>query len=329
MVRTLDALNTNPLSFALWNDATSCVDVGDVTYIEDGRMPVPIFIELKEGRVNHEILDLLNLEGVEFNTAFKNFSERYSDRGIKQFHRVLRQKRISNQALTLLAEERGVDPVTGQDMEVVDVGADVDTYDETLNKLCSRSIATKSEVFELNAGCVWIYANADPNVNSVTAVERFVELLKKNGVTSLPTRGSPRPAWDKDRIVTLRSGVFFPMAKPLFLRPLDADISASLTFGELSHKTFLYLDWERFMEVAAAAGARLRWSSEKAARRARSVKPAMRPPVFRGRLAEVHVGGLTTYITDPGLVQIYFDGVTPGTLIKKLIRMAEHVPLKK
>ncbi len=38
---------------------------------------------------------------------------------------------------------------------------------------------------------------------------------------------------------------------------------------------------------------------------------------------------MKTYITDPGLVQIYFDGVTPATLIKKLIRVAEHTRRKE
>ncbi len=298
-------------------------------YIEDGRAPLPTFIELKEGHVNDEIIGLLNLEGVEFDTALKTFTNRYSDRGVKQFHRVLRQKRTGDQALTLLANERGIDPVSGHDIEVVDVGADVETYDDTLNELLSRSISARGEVFELCAGCVWIYANADPTVNRSTAVARCVELLTQNGVTNLPSQALPRPAWDKDRIVSLNSGFFFPMAKPLFLRPLDSHVSASVTYGELSHKTFLYLDWERFVGVAAAAGARLNWSSEKVARRARASKPEMRLPVFRGRLAEVQVGPVKTYITDPGLVQIYFDSVTPATLIKKLIRVAEHTRRKE
>jgi len=85
------ALNANQLSFAIWNDATSCVDIGDVTYIEDGPGPAPEFIELKEGRVNDEIVNLLGLEGLKFEDALKVFSERYGNEGVKQFHRVLRQ----------------------------------------------------------------------------------------------------------------------------------------------------------------------------------------------------------------------------------------------
>jgi hypothetical protein len=35
------------MAIAIWSDATSCVDVGDLTVIENGLRPVPRFIELK------------------------------------------------------------------------------------------------------------------------------------------------------------------------------------------------------------------------------------------------------------------------------------------
>jgi hypothetical protein len=54
MRRLLDDLNRDPLSIALWSDATSCVDVGDLVCNGFSGGPTG-FIEVKEGKVNHAI----------------------------------------------------------------------------------------------------------------------------------------------------------------------------------------------------------------------------------------------------------------------------------
>ena len=42
---TIKQLNADPLALAIWNDATSCVDIGDVTLIPNGLAPHPVFLE--------------------------------------------------------------------------------------------------------------------------------------------------------------------------------------------------------------------------------------------------------------------------------------------
>lgn len=59
----LAEINARPLAIAIWNDATSCVDVGDLTVIENGLRPIPRIIELKQGTVNDPIDELLLTEG--------------------------------------------------------------------------------------------------------------------------------------------------------------------------------------------------------------------------------------------------------------------------
>lgn len=145
------ALNANPLSIALWTDATSCVDVGDIIYVENGREPVPRFIELKEGEVNEEIMDIMELEGAEFQAKFQEFSQRRDKSGIRQFHRVLRQKRTADQAFALLANDRGTDPITGKAMEVVELDVDEETYDLELNEILMDAQNRSAEVIDLVA----------------------------------------------------------------------------------------------------------------------------------------------------------------------------------
>src|SRR5205814_499021 len=47
---TIAMLNSDPMSIAIWNDATSSVDIGDVTYLKRvGADQELWFLELKEG----------------------------------------------------------------------------------------------------------------------------------------------------------------------------------------------------------------------------------------------------------------------------------------
>ncbi len=53
----LDDINKDPLSIALWNDATTFLDVGDITARRNGKKELD-FIELKQGDINWAILQL-------------------------------------------------------------------------------------------------------------------------------------------------------------------------------------------------------------------------------------------------------------------------------
>jgi hypothetical protein len=48
------------------------------------------------------------------------------------------------------------------------------------------------------------------------------------------------------------------------------------------------------------------------------MRPEMRPAIFAGRLPEVHFGPAKMFISGPSLVQMYFDGIHPRTIIAKI-----------
>jgi hypothetical protein len=296
-----------------------------VIFVEDGTEPHPLFIELKEGHVNAEILDLLELTGADFDAKFRAFSEKYETSGVKQFHRVLRQKRTADQVFELLETGRGTDPITGLEMQVF--GADVEeaTYDDVLDAILLKALEQPADAMELVADCLWIYVNSDRAVGRDDAARRFQQLLLERGVRDLRASSEHRRADDKDRMISLHWNVFQPMAKPMFLRNLATRAIASATCGDLMFKTLLYLDMDRFAQLVAEMGARFRWGSEKDTRRAQSMRSEMRPAIFAGRVPEVHVGPAKTFISDPSLVQMCFDGIHPRTIIARMIATAEHI----
>jgi hypothetical protein len=324
----LRKLNANPISFALWNDATSVVDVGDVTYIENGLKPEPAFFEVKEGAVNDEILKFVTLKDKEeIDARFNAFAEARGEKGVKQLQRFIRQSQTTSQMETLWTNLKGTDPVTGLEIEIVDLGVEPPPYDETLGTLLQQAVEHGREVFELVEDCLWVYATADSAVPRLAALARFRALLEQNGVgvSSGTERLMPH---DRDRIVELRWGNHQPLAKPIFLRAFVPEIVGSLAFGRLAHKVFMYLDWARFATLCERCGVRFEWSSQKEGRRMLAKKATMRSALFRGRVGYVHVEDGRFDITDPGLVCMYFDGAPPRVIIEKIIAAFRRLKAK-
>ncbi len=81
VVELLNKLNTDSLSVAIWNDATSCVDLGGITYIENGLKPEPVFWEVKDGVVNDEIAELLKNKSESVETRIQTFHDKRGNKG--------------------------------------------------------------------------------------------------------------------------------------------------------------------------------------------------------------------------------------------------------
>jgi len=307
------------MSIAIWNDATSCVDIGDLTVIENGRRSIPRFIELKQGTVNDAIGELLHTESEAREAAVAAFKEKYGKKAAQQFNRVTRQKQIADQALELLVNEKGVDPVSGQQVSVVEATVEPQTYDETLATILNTALASGGEVIECIDGCLWTYATGEPRSNWRKSGQQFLERLAER-IPEFPTsRQAKHPHWDRDKIQLLSSGVYHPLARPLYLRKLPPVQIASLTLGVLRENVMLYLDWTGFGRLIRKAGGELKWGSQRDVGRARAMHPRVRPPIIGGRLPQIHVGEAVAYVMDPNLIEMSFDGVTPWSMAQNIV----------
>jgi hypothetical protein len=316
----LAAINARPMSIAIWNDATSCADIGDLTVITDGRRPIPQFVELKEGAVNEAIHELLGTEGnVHPNAAVEAFKEKYGKQAVQQLNRVLRQNAVGNQAIELLVNEKGIDPVTGLHVSVSETEGEQTTYDETLATMLDTALTSGRDVIECVDGCLWIYASGEPRQNWQKSGQLFLQYLDDRipEFPALPQEKHPR--WDRDKIQLLSSSVYRPLARPLYLRKIPPPQIAALTFGILRENVMLYLDWAGFAQLIQKAGGELKWGSQRDVGRARAMHPGVRPPIIRGRLPQIHVGGAIAYVMDPNLVEMYFDGVTPWSMAQDIV----------
>jgi hypothetical protein len=321
----LRELNADPMAIAIWNDATSCVDIGDILHIKNGLNPIPEFLELKEGKVNSAIAELLETNEESRDAAAEAFKDRFGPKGGKQLDRVLRQKKTGEQAISLLVKEKGIDPVTGYEIEVVETATRPENYDGQLRELLDRAGNTEEGVLDCIDGCLWLFAASGGRRRSLHAVKRFTELLEQHVAAFLLSPGQKNAAWDRDKIRSLSAAVRYPMAKPIYLRDFDARQIASLTYGQLHDNVLMYLDWNAFGKLIGKAGGEFKWGSRKDAGRARAMHPGLRPPLIRGQLPQVHFGGAVAYVTDPNLIEIFYDGVTPWSMAQNMVGNLQHI----
>lgn len=315
----LHKVNSDPRSIAIWNDATSCVDIGDITYVKDGLVPTPVFWEVKEGVVNDEIVELLKEKGAKVAEKMQAFHDRRGQKGILQLERFIRQETTAQTALTLLNEEKGTDPITGLHMQVLTVNSELASWDEILRLALTEALSTMKPAVVSVDGCLWIYADANPELSREHVAANFGRWLSEH-VPGVEESFKKRwPSWDADHVVCLNTAFWPPLARPIFLRNLSAALIGAVIHGALRFRVFLYIDWDAFGRLVHAEGGRFSWSSEKAARRARAMKPNLRPVIARGQIPQIHVDPATFQVTDPMLVQMLFDGLTPRSVIKQTL----------
>jgi hypothetical protein len=106
----LDKVNADPQSIAIWSDATSCVDLGDVL-CRSFSCGLNGFLEVKSGLVNDKIFDLMDVKGTqeEIVKAIANFADEHGPKAVKQLERVIRQRQSYNQVMDIIEYDRGFD----------------------------------------------------------------------------------------------------------------------------------------------------------------------------------------------------------------------------
>ncbi len=303
----LDSLNADPLTMAVWNDATSCADIGDISISRPMTSGLE-FIEVKQGKVNEAISEILsNIEKKESETELDNFTSLYGPKGLKQLKRCQNQMMLSKQALALLNFDKGVDPVTGIETQVAEVQGRDEYWHEDFNRVLHESLEKKSEVLHVIDECLYIYANGNPDLNFAEVRDHFIELIKKRE----PRLTSSIKRNDLGRPVSLEEGLFQPVSLPIFLRPIDSELIGEVLYGRLFKRVLFYFDWSAFSKRIEEVGGIFGWAGSKEAGRELSKPWALRPIKVFGRLPKIQFGEVTLYITGASMNQLFFDGITP------------------
>lgn len=317
-LKVLDELNSDPMVLAIWNDATSCVDVGDITVGRPLETADLQFLELKSGEVNRAVLDVLALDENERSNGLARLEEQFGSKARKQFERAARQERRNQQATTLLTQERGLDPVTGLDLEVMEIPDPENFWFSELEATLVRAVSTSGTAECVIDGCLHIYADASPRTHWLDAQHQFVQRM---------TQAEPRITGEKrrndlGRIVSLHEGLFEPVTLPLFIAPIEPSLVGEVLYGALLRKVFLSLDWQVFAQLIEERGGRLEWTGRKERDQRLSLPWDLRSFAVFGEVPKVVFDDVTLYPTGANLRQVFFDGLSPRNLARNFEEMA-------
>jgi hypothetical protein len=317
-LRTLQTLNGQPTTIALWNDATTCVDVGDIMKYDASKGELCL-IEIKSGRVNAVILDLVSQPPTDRLFAqLDELAEGYGATAITQLERVLRQEQRNNQAIRLIREGNGLDPHLGRQIEIHELNTPSEDYDDELGKVV-RDATENGVGLTVIDDCLWIYVDVTARLTMRDLQRRFREAVTRKNPSLVPTIGRAFDVRDAGRAVPLTHALYHPMAKPQFLRRLDAETVTATTCGSLRAQVWLYLDWHGFGRLCESAGARFSWSSERDAGRNRTHPAAMRLETVDGRMPLITVGDVQSGVTGANMVELMFDGLRPRALAARIV----------
>jgi hypothetical protein len=320
MRRLLDRVNSDPLSFVLWSDATSCIDVGDVICRSFSGGLNGIF-EVKEGKVNERIIDLLTSPGdIETKASqIDNFAQEYGEKGIEQLGRVIRQRERTEQVQKILDTDEGFDPYRGEYIKVQQADVRVETYDNCLADAITQS--ADHAILQCIDGCLWVYIDRDPGMNPKDRVEAFSAAVFQQ------SPGVRR--WNEERygvaslaeVASLNENLFVPEALPLFLRQLDPDAIRDVLLGGLKDRVLLYFDWVQYGHLIESLGAELIWSTAKAGRREKSRPYPKGRMTVGGRVPRLRLANGRFIEGQSKVYRVLFDGLLPSVIARQYVEI--------
>jgi hypothetical protein len=319
----LDKVNADPQSIAIWSDATSCVDLGDVL-CRSFSGGLNGFFEAKSGSMSDKIFELMDVKGTqeEVVNAITNFADKHGPKAVKQLERVIRQRQRYNQVMDIIEYDRGFDPLQGAEVTVRDTSTQLKTYDEELQQIINAS--HHAPVLQCIDSCLWVYVDKDSSKNPKDKIAAFQQAVAAASPTTLQWFREQFGSQEPFSPALLEDNIACPEAIPLFLRQLEPETIRDVLIGKLMFSVFMFVDWYELGRIVADLGAELVWSSPKYGRSVRSKPKAQRSLTVGDRLPRVQLN--KRYLE--GFSKIYrvlFEGITPTSIAAQYIEVLKSI----
>lgn len=316
-------LEEAPNVVAIWNDASSIADVADLTVFSPYDYT---FLELKEGKVNEaifEMMDRMKTEEDKQAPVFE-FLARYGEKGATQAERFFRQEACARQVMDLLRNDKGHDPFLKRHVNIVDADVPEKHFDDVMRDVVTEA-RTRGVSSRLVDNCLAVVVDLRPYNSRAELVEGFrCKLLER--YVSLVASETALGGSEIHPIGSLDAGMFYPISRPLFLLGLAPDDILDILHGRLKGRILYALDWQAFDALVEKAGGQFKWSSATEARRERGKRPAERLLTVHGRIPTVQVGDGAVYEGSPFIQRMIFDLVTPETMAAATVAAARLLP---
>ncbi len=316
----LDNFNSDPQSIAIWSDATTCVDLGDLV-CRSFSGELNGFIEAKAGAMNDRIFELMEVKGnsVDVMNAITDFADKYGPKAVKQLQRVVKQRHRYNQVMDIIEKDRGFDPRQEAEIVVQDTITPLKRYDPELQAIIDAS--RDGPVLCCVDRCLWVYVEREQSKDPAEKVKSFECKLAEASPTTLQwfneQFGGKEPFGD----VLLEDNLICPEAIPLFLRQLEPETVRDVLIGNLMFSVFLFVDWRELGIVVEELGAELVWSTQKEGRSQRSKPMAQRQFSLGDRIPRVQLENEKYIEGFSKIYRVLFDGITPTSIAAQYVEV--------
>lgn len=288
----------SPMRFALINDLSSFVQIGDLTLIRYGEGIS--FCELKEGKVNDKVVEI-------FDSFQQNACERYLQLSLQQegpkfqeqFFRFAKQMSVGTNVVQVLKSGSGIDPMTGKKISIIQDEIELDCYDGKVCDLLSKC-RINGYAFAVIEECLLI---------GVYDRRRFSSKVFDLWAKSV---GIKTPIFD------LRQSLFDPVGYPIYLQPFTTNEIVDIILGKIEIK--MTIDIDSWLKPLEKQGCSFRWLSKKETTRITQQAGAKTTPIT--------VDGKAVKITKNNLSQILYWGLfcrmfymfnTPSSMLKYIV----------
>ncbi|NTU49679.1 MAG: hypothetical protein HGA87_02075 [Desulfobulbaceae bacterium] len=238
-----DYHSENPLRFALLSDLTSFVQLGDAILIDRSQaVPKLSFAELKEGRVNHEILEMMDFYSKsKCDRALYYFFKEKGDKHKEQFFRTVKQQ-VKMSARTQIINNDGGKDFDGTKVSISEADFEVENFLDEIRGLLEASRKKKWAISVIE-DCLFVgvYREGFP---SRPAFEMWLKGLAVD-----------YPVYD------FRFSFSVPCAYPPFLQPIKREDIVDIATGKIRILFCLYYD--NWFKLLGKLGITAQFLSEK------------------------------------------------------------------
>ncbi len=318
--RFLDNINSDPQTIAIWSDATSCVDVGDVVCRSFSDKPNG-FIEVKEGTMNDRILELMEVKATSdvIVNEIMAFADEHGPKAMKQLERVVKQRERYNQFMDIIDHDHGFDPRREANVTIQETTATPKSYDQDLQMIIDAS--EDAPALRCIDRCLWIYVDRDVSKSPDAKIADFKSKLTMASPITLQWFKVHFGNNEPFHPVALEGNLTCPEAIPLFLRQLEPETVRDVIIGKLMSSVFLFLDWYELGRIVADLGAKLTWSSQKKGRSERAKPRMQRLLSFGDRIPRVQLSDSKYVEGFSKIYRVFFEGFTPTSIATQYIEI--------
>lgn len=300
-VRVADNINENPDDFALISDLSSFLQIGDLLIAHNNSIGI---MELKEGKVNDQIADFFKI----FEEKGETFEEqklntKYDPKTVKQIERVHRQKERTNRLIEVVNNDKGIDPLSGQSIEIKTPKITTEYYHQDLLNL-EKDLKSKIWAYTNIDACLHIGMYRDEGlIMSTFAIE---QLLKEK---------------TENYIIIDWLSITNNLSEPIFAKPFSPEFIIDILTGRI--KIILGLNLDIFIEILNSFGIEAKWMSTKETLKIKEeMKKMKRNDMFEYKNRGIKMtlpNKMETVLSGGLLSKILYDNIKPINIALTLV----------